>query len=622
MKPLRDIIFFPKDANPAFRTPHLIWVGLGVTGLGCCIGFLTLFMAATAYGKLDGVALFLSYLKNPLLLGMNLLLPVVLAWLFYFLSGMAWVGYLGSAIPCMAVALVNYYKIRLRGDPLLGADILLASEAGDMMGHYTLDVTWVTAAMAACFAAGLLFAVLFLPRGMKGRKVRLLGALVCVLLAGFSLVSLYPSQNIYKKTANTAHINPWSDVEVFVSRGVLYPFLYSLQDMIPQPPEGYDPNTAQALLEQYTDGVIPAGEKVDVVGVMLEAFCDLTDFEALAAQSGVQEIYAPWHRMEEQSVSGDLLTNIFAGGTVDSEWCFLTGYSQYDQFRSPTDSYLWYLRGQGYDAQFHHPGYGWFYNRQNVNLYLGFRESFFTDNRYAQFVDPLGAVYHSDHIVVEQIMQDLEQKGDVPLFSFTVTYQNHGPYADTPGAPEVVTPAGSGWSEGSCNIINSYLKGVSHTILQMEHLLAQLEEREEPTVAVLFGDHKPWMGNGDSAYAEVGANFDISTMKGFKEYYATPYLIWANSAAKEVLGNDFVGEGGDFSPCFLMTKLFDLCGWEGDRFMQLSRQMRDISPLIHARGLFLTDGTLTDTLPEEQMQFYREYLWAQYYREKEIDPKI
>lgn len=61
------------------------------------------------------------------------------------------------------------------------------------------------------------------------------------------------------------------------------------------------------------------------MGVMLEAFCDLTDFDALAGFDTVQEVYAPWHALEEQSLSGRLLTNIFAGGTVDTEWGFLTG---------------------------------------------------------------------------------------------------------------------------------------------------------------------------------------------------------------------------------------------------------------------------------------------------------
>jgi hypothetical protein len=92
------------------------------------------------------------------------------------------------------------------------------------------------------------------------------------------------------------------------------------------------------------------------------------------------------------------------------------------------------------------------------------------------------------------------------------------------------------------------------------------------------------------------------------------------SAAKEVLGQSFSGEGGDFSPCFLMPKLFDMCGWEGPAFMQLSRQMREITPLIHARSLFLSDGLPTDALSPEADQFYRNYLCAQYYREKKIDP--
>jgi hypothetical protein len=137
---------------------------------------------------------------------------------------------------------------------------------------------------------------------------------------------------------------------------------------------------------------------------------------------------------------------------------------------------------------------------------------------------------------------------------------------------------------------------------------------------VLFGDHKPWMGNANSVYTEIGANFDFSTLDGFRTYYTTPYLIWANPAAREVLDETFTGEGGDFSPCFLMPKLFDLCDWEGSAFMQLSREMREITPLLHARSLFLTDGILTDILSPETEAFYSDYLCAQYYREKKIDP--
>ena len=86
-------------------------------------------------------------------------------------------------------------------------------------------------------------------------------------------------------------------------------------------------------------------------------------------------------------------------------------------------------------------------------------------------------------------------------------------------------------------------------------------------------------------------------------------------AAKEVLGADFTGDGGDFSPCFLMTRLFDACGWVGPGYMQLSRAMRDISPLLHTNGLFLHDGVLTSVLSDTDRSFYRSWLAVQYYRE-------
>ncbi len=144
---------------------------------------------------------------------------------------------------------------------------------------------------------------------------------------------------------------------------------------------------------------------------------------------------------------------------------------------------------------------------------------------------------------------------------------------------------------------------------------------DEPVVLVLFGDHKPWGGNGNSAYAGIGADFDLSTLEGFYEYYSTPYLIWANSAAKEALDRDFQGEGGDFSPCFLMNELFEQCGWTGPAFLQYAEEIRSLTPLVHSQGLYLTpDGELTDDLPQEVADRLLEYQWVEYYREHKVVP--
>lgn len=63
----------------------------------------------------------------------------------------------------------------------------------------------------------------------------------------------------------------------------------------------------------------------------------------------------------------------------------------------------------------------------------------------------------------------------------------------------------------------------------------------------------PWLGAGNSVYKEMGLDIAADHKEGFMNYYRTRYLVWANDAAKDVLGNDFVGKGPDIAPCFLMN---------------------------------------------------------------------
>ena len=586
-----------------------------LTLLGVGIGFLGLWLTACADAALPQAELYRSYLDHPLLLALNLFPPLLLAWLGYFLSGRCWCGVLLSGLFGVGLPLINYYKVMLRGDPMRASDILLLRTAGGIMSQYEFERTAEVNMAVALLGAMLAFAVLLMPRGDKRRRARALGAAACVLLGVGAYLGAYTDEAVYGRTANDALINIWSDNEVYLSRGFALSFLHSVPELFPEKPEGYDARAAQTLLESFPDEDIPEGEKIAVMGVMLEAFCDLTDFDALAGFDTVQEVYAPWHALEEQSLSGRLLTNIFAGGTVDTEWGFLTGASEHDEYRGATGSYVRYFTAQGYAAHYAHPGYSWFYDRERVNDYLGFDRSVFTENGFGELVDPYVAMWHSDQQLADYLLADLDTADGSPLFSFAVSYQNHGPYAETESTVPYVSPEASGWSQESCNMLSNYLFGVNETVREYVRLTQELDARDTPVVLVLFGDHKPWMGNGGLVYEEMGIDFDTSTLAGFRNYYATPYLIWANRAAKEVLGEDFTGDGGDFSPCFLMTRLFDACGWAGPGYMQLSRAMRDISPLLHTNGLFLHDGVLTSVLSDTDHSFYRSWLAVQYYRE-------
>ena len=610
-----------ENAGRAMRCAHRLWVFLWLTAFGLGIGLLSLYLTANSYASIDAQALWESYFKLPLLVVMDLLLPLLVVYLGFFLFARPWAAYLLSAVPFLGLALASYYKIQLRGDPVLASDLRLIRTAGGIMGNYTFELTEPVKLVIAGFVGMLIFSVVLLRRERMSQRGRLVGLMAMLTLTLASYFELYTSDDIYEKTANNSLINPWSEVEIYLSRGTTYPFLYSVQDMFPNAPSGYRESEATGTLAEYEDTDIPDEEKITVVGIMLEAFSDLTDFPVLDEIPAIHKIYEPLHELEERSVSGRLLTNIFAGGTVDTEWGYLTGYSEHEEFRSPVNTYVRYFKSQGYDALYRHPGYSWFYNRSNVNEYLGFDECVFNDTGFGDLISISDALYHSDKVLVDYLLNDIDSRTetDDPLFLFSVSYQNHGPYPSETYWEEYATPEKNGWSMETCCVINNYLAGIHSTVNEMCRMTEELEKRDEPIVFVFFGDHKPWMGNGSSVYTEIGVDLDVSTLEGFYNYYATPYVIYANQAARDLLGNDFAEDGGDFSPCFLMDKVFDECGWEGPGFMQLQREMREVSPLMSSNGWRMQNGQLTAALEGAAGDENDRYLRAQYYIETHFD---
>lgn len=620
MQAFRSLLRPDEKTGAAMRWAHRLWVFLWLTVFGLGIGLLSLYLAAYSCPGIDAQALWASYFKLPLLVVMNLLLPLLVVYLGFFLFARPWAAYLLSAVPFLGLALASYYKIQLRGDPVLASDLRLIRTAGGIMGNYTFELTEPVKLVIAGFAGMLALSLVLLRRERMSQRGRLAGLMVMLALTLASYFEFYTSADIYEKTANSGLINPWSETEIYVSRGTTYPFLYSVQDMLPNAPSGYRESEASSTLASYEDQDIPEGEKITVVGIMLEAFSDMTDFPVLDEVPPIHKIYEPLHELEERSVSGRLLTNIFAGGTVDTEWGYLTGYSEHEEFRSPVNTYVRYFKSQGYDALYRHPGYSWFYNRSNVNEYLGFDECVFNDTGFGDLISISDALYHSDKVLVDYLLNDIDSRTetDDPLFLFSVSYQNHGPYPSETYWEEYVTPEKNGWSMQTCCVINNYLAGIRSTINEMCRMTEELEGRDEPIVFVFFGDHKPWMGNGNSVYTEMGINMDVSTLDGFYNYYATPYVIYANQAARDLLGNDFAEPGGDFSPCFLMAKVFDECGWEGPGLMQLQREMREVSPLMSSNGWRMQNGQLTMELEGAAEDENDRYLRAQYYIETHL----
>ena len=209
-----------------------------------------------------------------------------------------------------------------------------------------------------------------------------------------------------------------------------------------------------------------------------------------------------------------------------------------------------------------------------------------------------------------------------PYFSFNVTYQGHGPYGDREcwwGEPEDFF-TNPGLDDASRYILSNYLGSVMATQRHLADMVDAFRASDEPIVLVVFGDHKPWLGNGNSVYHALGVTLDQDSQEGFYNYWSTPYLIWANGAAKAALGRDVRGKGPDISPCFLMNVLFEQLGWTGDAYMQAVDPCRAELPVIHSPGARLTAaGELTAQLPPEQKELARRFLCLSYYRAHQLE---
>ena len=582
--------------------------------LGAAVGITGLWITAGVYPGTAG--LFTFYLGNTRILTLNLLPPILLTLLGYCVFSHTWAAVLVSALPTLLLAISNYFKIFLRDEPVVFSDLALVRTAGGIAGKYNLTLTVeMIMALILCICLCCL-AVLFLPRRRVKRQLRYLGLGLCLVLGSVLLVTSFSDER-YTATDAPDGLNTNLTAEDYVAHGIFYPFLHSAKPETKKVLSD-ESKTPQEIYESYIDADIPTEKKVQVMGIMCEAFADFSDVPAFADNETIQSIYAPLHELESRAISGNLLTNIFSGGTVDTEWCAITGYSAYGAFKEDTESYVRYFAEQGYDTRYQHPGHEWFYERKDVNRYLGFSHCDFSENCFAEQVDVDTAMFHSDDILFDHLLAQVNGRteADAPLFSFSVTIQNHGPYNYEAAAEPDYLGAEPDWTKATYNILSNYFFGINETIGQLVRLTDGLEESEDPVVLFVFGDHKPWLGNNKSAYLELGIDMDFTKTEGFYNTFATPYFIWANSAAKEVLGNDFVGDGGDFSPCFLMTKVFDECGWDGPGFMQFGREMRAVVPVLSQRGLFMKDGEVCAELNEEDNTIFQNYLSVQYWRKE------
>jgi len=595
--------------NPLFNFISLLLLGIGV-------GLLSLLLGTTIHG----LPLFWTYFASPMVIIFNLAPPIVLIFLLYFISGRAWIAFTFPAAFVLLLSAIQFFKVQVRGDPFIASDLSLIRETLNITYYFDLTMNWKIFFALFALICGLLICVFLLKYKVKRIRYRVGGSIILAVAIAISYVFIYSDSNLFDRTEGGHPANPWSFTERFISRGFVYPFIHSIKYAFPVAPDGFNRDTARGMLAEYECGVIPDEKKINLITIMLESYTDLSVFGSLEFKI---DVYGPLHRIQAESVNGMLVNNVSIGKTIDTERLFLTGYTRLtnfgpaavnyfrylfsEHFSSSVNSYVHYLNSQGFHTEGFTAVAGWFYDRASVNRNLGFTDYFFLEH----FEDS----DQSDEFFFSTVKALYEGRDrSIPYFSFNLSAQNHGPY-DITGTWEPHMIERGELSDVAFYILNNYLQGIYDTTHRLAGFIDWLRYDPYPVVVVVTSDHMPWMGSDDFVYAELGINVDVSTEEGFLNFFSTPYFIWANYSARELLGNEFSGHGDSFSPCFLMGEVFRLISWEGDGYMQALRELRSVIDVISApTGMFRENGVLTPVLSPEAAALYNRFRHIEHYR--------
>ena len=314
----------------------------------------------------------------------------------------------------------------------------MAKEALSVAGNYEIAVSLPEIA-ALLIAVGVSILLFFLAKATKKGFCILqrlvTGIVICLCMVFYVYTGFV--QNVSEESDITYRTFKVEDQ--YEARGFVPAFLEYLSYVNPaDKPQKYNETTMDTISAKYADGSA-AGETQqtetpNIIAIMSESFWDASRLNTIKLDEPLLPVY---ENLKKEGMYGELFSHVLNGGTVVSEFEFLTGFS--GEF-FPSD-YMVYgnylkkdfysavgiLKNQGYATMAFHPYTSSNYNRENAYLKMGFDQRFFEDS----FEDTkIIRNYISDESMYKKMISEYENRTDKtqPVFMFGVTMQNHGGY--------------------------------------------------------------------------------------------------------------------------------------------------------------------------------------------------
>lgn len=299
------------------------------------------------------------------------------------------------------------------------------------------------------------------------------------------------------------------------------------------------PQEEERLLEaikgsDVKDEINTQVKQPNVVVIMSEAYWDVSKMENVVFEKNPIEFF---QTVYEHSIHGRLEVPVFAGGTSNTEFEFLTGVSTHlfteglnvyaNKSFGPTITIASIFKSYGYDTMALHPFYGWYNKRREIYPNFGFDA--FISEKFMNDVKRKG-YYISDESDFEYV-ESLLKKHDNPTFIYNITMQNHGPYDDGRYGgldlnTDILKPELTDMSD---IVLSKYAHGLYDTDRALKSFINNINNFDEDTMIVFFGDHLPLLGENYKAYYETGyLNESDTVMEKHMSLKTTPFFIWTN----------------------------------------------------------------------------------------------
>lgn len=481
---------------------------------------------------------------NYSLFALNALLVMLALITVYCLVGSLMPSVATTALLVFLMAMISFFKTKLIGEPFFPWDIFLNKEAMNIAPFLTNEMLWIRIVPAAALVIAIFVLRLFVPRlSLRWMQRVVLGSISLILLHGFFVNAGWAEKVLWRAGASEI---VWNQQSNYSQNGLVTAFTMNAKNAIVTKPPGYGEASIGKIAQTMQDfqSVVPAAvqseptieKKPNVIFIMNESFWDPTLLPGVFFRT---DPIPTVHRLQEEGISGYMLSPQFGGGTSNVEFEILTGNSMsflpagsvpYQQYvKKPLPSLASYFAEQGYRSIGIHPYEPWFWDRTTAYKQLGF-ESFQSQE---QFNDPeYRGDFISDDEVSRAIIKEVDES-EQPLFIYAVTMQNHGPYDNQRYTDNRKSFDIEGdLTDEAFNILHTYAIGASDADGSLQMLIDHFERSDEPTVIVFFGDHLPMLGLDYDVYVQGGfvekSRTEEWSLEESKRMHSVPFVIWSN----------------------------------------------------------------------------------------------